>query len=93
MISALFLVRLKKLFAVMDKIGVILFSTNSSVMKAEAVLMRVKQEIKLIPTPRELSSDCGICICFDWSQKSAVEELLERAKVDFSGIQLLPERY
>jgi hypothetical protein len=75
----------------MDKFGVILFNTNSSVMKAEAVLIRAKQEIKLIPTPRELSSDCGISIRFDWNQKSVIELLLERAKVDISGIQPLPE--
>lgn len=76
----------------MDKFGVILFDTNSSVMKAEAILVRAKQAIKLIPTPRELSSDCGISIRFDWSQKSQVELLLKQAKVDFSGLHALPEK-
>jgi Protein of unknown function (DUF3343) len=76
----------------MVKFGVILFDTNSSVMKAEAVLLRGKQPIKLIPTPRELSSDCGISIRFDWDQKSQVELLLEQARVDFSGLHPLPEK-
>ncbi|MGD0751542.1 MAG: DUF3343 domain-containing protein [Anaerolineales bacterium] len=53
----------------MDKYGVILFHTNSSAMQAEAILVRAKQEIKLIPTPRELSSDCGISLRFDWNMK------------------------
>lgn len=48
--------------------------------------MRAKQEIKLIPTPRELSSDCGISLRFDWNQKIEVEAHLERANVDFAGV-------
>ena len=70
----------------MGKYGVILFHTNTSAMQAEAVLVRAKQEIKLIPTPRELSSDCGTSIRFDWDLKSEVEAQLMRAKVDFAGI-------
>ena len=73
----------------MDKFGVILFHTNTSAMQAEAVLIRSKQEIKLIPTPRELSSDCGISLRFDWDCKSEVEALLQRSKVDFAGIHPL----
>lgn len=76
----------------MVKFGVILFNTNSSAMQAEAVLMRARQEIKLIPTPRELSSDCGISIRFDWNQKIEVEAQLERASVDFAGIHPLQGR-
>ena len=48
--------------------------------------MKAKFEIKLIPTPRELSSDCGISLRFSWDQKNEVEKQLERARVDFTGI-------
>jgi hypothetical protein len=74
----------------MDKFGVILFDTNTSAMQAEAVLVRANQVIKLIPTPRELSSDCGTSIRFDWSLKEEVEALLLGAKVEFAGIHPLP---
>ena len=70
----------------MGKFGVILFHTNTSAMQAEAVLVRANQKIKLIPTPRELSSDCGTSIRFEWDQKSEVEAQLVRVKVDFAGI-------
>jgi hypothetical protein len=70
----------------MIKFGVILFHTNTSAMQAEAVLVRANKEIKLIPTPRELSSDCGISLRFDWNLKSEVEAHLVRAKVDFAAI-------
>jgi hypothetical protein len=75
----------------MVKYGVILFDTNTSAMQAEAVLVRTNQMIKLIPTPRELSSDCGISLRFDWNMKSEVESYLEQAKVEFAGIHPLEE--
>ena len=75
----------------MGKFGVILFHTNTSAMQAEAILVRARQEIKLIPTPRELSSDCGISLRFNWDLKSEVEALLQRGKVDFAGIHPLGE--
>ena len=70
----------------MIRFGVVLFGTSSAAMQAEAILMKAKFEIKLIPTPRELSSDCGISLRFSWDQKSEVEKQLERARVDFTGI-------
>ncbi len=75
----------------MPNFGVILFDTNSSAMQAEAVLVRARQEIKLIPTPRELSSDCGIALRFAWNLKSEVEALLLQAKVEFAGIHPLAD--
>ena len=75
----------------MGKFGVILFHTNTSAMQAEAVLVRAKQEIKLIPTPRELSSDCGISLRFNWNLKDEVEAHLSQAKVDFAGIHPLSD--
>ncbi|MGD0752007.1 MAG: DUF3343 domain-containing protein [Anaerolineales bacterium] len=75
----------------MIKFGVVLFDTSSAAMQAEAILRRAKQEIKLIPTPRELSSDCGISLRFAWDQKSEVERQLELGHVDFAGIHPLSE--
>jgi hypothetical protein len=75
----------------MGKFGVILFHTNTSAMQAEAVLVRANQEIKLIPTPRELSSDCGISLRFNWNIKNEVEAQLVQAKVDFAGIHPLAD--
>ena len=69
--------------------GVVLFHNSSSAMRAEAVLLRAKQAIRLIPTPRELSSDCGIALRFDWDQKELVETCLQRARVDVAGLHPL----
>ena len=74
----------------MNAYGIVLFHTNSSAMQAEAVLARAAVQAKLIPTPRQLSSDCGVSLRFDWSQNDRVSELLNRAHVEIAGIHPLP---
>ncbi len=70
----------------MTEYGVVIFHNSSSAMQAEAVLVRAKLAVKLIPTPRELSSDCGISLRFDWSLNGEVKTLLESAHVEIAGI-------
>jgi hypothetical protein len=45
-------------------------------MRAEKTLIRHGLAIKMIPTPRQFSSDCGIALRFGWSQRDAVREFL-----------------
>ncbi len=73
----------------MAKYGVVLFHTSSSAMQAEAVLLRAKRNVKLIPTPRELSSDCGLSLRFDWDCHEEVESLLFKMHVETAGIHPL----
>jgi len=63
--------------------------TISCTMRAEAVLLRARLAAKLILTPRELSSDCGIALRFDRSQNDQVCALLKKAHVETAGIHLL----
>ena len=73
----------------MNSYGLVLFDTNTSAMQAEAVLQKAKLTVKLIPTPRELSSDCGVALRFDWSQNEQVRALLKQARVETAGIHQL----
>jgi hypothetical protein len=66
--------------------GVVLFYTTSSVMRAEKVLKKAEVNVKLIPTPRELSSDCGIALRFDWEQAESIEAILDEAHVEIAGV-------
>lgn len=70
----------------MSKYGVVLFYTTSSAMRAEKILRKDNQTVKLIPTPRDLSSDCGIALRFDWNQADHVEDLLDAARVEFADM-------
>ena len=66
--------------------GVILFHTNSAALRAEKILAQVHLIVKLIPTPREFSSDCGIALRFAWDDSVRVKELLNNARVEVAGI-------
>ena len=62
--------------------GVVLFHTTSSALRAEKILQREGLIIKLIPTPRELSSDCGIALRFEWNDREQIEVHLIHAGVE-----------
>jgi Putative Se/S carrier protein-like len=66
--------------------GVVLFFTNSSVMRAEKLLKKAGYSIKIIPTPREFSSDCGVALCFDWANCEQVKVILDTAHLEIDGI-------
>jgi hypothetical protein len=69
--------------------GVVLFDGTSAALRAESVLHRCGITTKLIPTPRQLSSDCGLALRFDWHQEDIVRSVLEQAKVPLTSIVLL----
>jgi hypothetical protein len=66
--------------------GVMLFHTSSAAFRAEKLLRKESLTAKLVPTPREYSSDCGIALRFDWGQETRVRELLESAHVEIASM-------
>jgi hypothetical protein len=66
----------------MTQHGVILFHTTSSAIRAEKLLVKAGYAAKLIPTPREFSSDCGIALRFNWTQQQQVISVLAEAHVE-----------
>ena len=74
----------------MNQYGVILFHTTSSVMRAEKVLVKSGFATKLIPTPREFSSDCGIALRFEWAVRSQVQQVIDAENIETAGIYQLP---
>lgn len=62
--------------------GVVLFHTTTAALRAEKVAQKAGLKVKLIPTPRELSSDCGIALRFELEDCQILEHLLEDAGVD-----------
>ena len=72
-----------------DAFGVVLFYTHSAALRAEKILLKNGLTIKLIPTPREFSSDCGIALRFEQDQETRVRELLESGRVEIASIHKL----
>jgi hypothetical protein len=73
----------------MTQHGVVIFCTTSSVMRAEKLLTKAGYSTKLIPTPREFSSDCGVSLRFDWADYEQVKLILDTAHLDIDGIHQL----
>jgi hypothetical protein len=62
--------------------AVFLFRTTTSAIRAEKVLKKAGLEVKLVPTPRELSSDCGIALQIVSAQAEQGARLLVEVKVE-----------
>jgi hypothetical protein len=60
--------------------GVVLFQSINGALLAEKLLKKQRIAYKLIPVPRLLSSDCGICIRFLTENESQIKKAL-RGKV------------
>lgn len=68
--------------------AVILFESISHALRAEKIIKAAQIPCKLVPVPRHLSSDCGVCLRFGADTKEKVEILLQ-GKLDFFEIKLL----
>ncbi len=62
-----------------------LFPSVSHVMKAERILLVEKLAIKIIPVPKSISSDCGVCIRFEEKLLDIIQTILNNnfEKVEF----------
>jgi len=69
--------------------GVVLFHTTSDAFRAEKTLARAGLPAKLVPTPREYSSDCGLALRFSWPEASRVRGLLQEAGISPDGLREL----
>jgi hypothetical protein len=64
---------------------VLLYSTNWAI-KAEKVLAEVGISCKLVPVPRHLSSDCGVCVRIERADQEAALQALQAACVEVEGV-------
>jgi len=69
-----------------DNFSVVIFYSNSAAIRAESLTKKENLKIKLIPVPRYLSSDCGICLRFNNEDKSKIEKILQDGKVEYENI-------
>ena len=72
-----------------DEYGVVLFHSVSHALHAERIVMRAGFKIKLIPVPRQLSSNCGTALRFLWPDEPAIRQALEEARLEIEGTHKL----
>lgn len=68
------------------KYAVILVYSTSHAMRIERLLTGANIECKLIPVPRQLSSDCGVCVRFQRVDKEKVVQCLNNVHIEIQGI-------
>lgn len=73
----------------MSAYAVILVHSTSHAIQAERVLQRAGLAVKLIPTPRELSSDCGSAVRIVADECDAGRKALTEAGVPIDRIEVL----
>jgi hypothetical protein len=62
---------------------VMLFKAVSYVLKAEKILQKEGLPHKLIPVPKHISTDCGICLRFEPAIQSKIEAaLLNKVEIE-----------
>jgi len=66
--------------------SVILVDSTSHAMRVENVLFKNDIQSKLIPVPRHLSSDCGVCVRISGDQVDSARAILEKNRIGFRSI-------
>ena len=69
-----------------QEIFVVLFESFSHALSAEKILKAAGMVCKLVPVPRHLSSDCGVCLSFAADTKQQVETVLKN-KLEYFEIK------
>jgi hypothetical protein len=72
--------------------GVILFPSVHFALRAEKLVKARGISHKLIPVPRHLSSDCGVCLRIPWEESEEIMEILAKSGVKVDASHPLPER-
>ena len=73
----------------MAEYGVVLFHSTAHAIRAEKVLLGAGFTIKMIPTPRQISSDCGMALRFERADGDAVAAALQENRVPINGIHVI----
>ena len=69
--------------------SVVIFYSTSAAIKTESMAKKQGLSIKLIPVPRHLSSDCGICLSFNPEDIQRMEKLLADNQIEYDSIHNL----
>ena len=71
---------------VKDEMKVLLVYSTSHAIRIEKVLKSKGIACKLVPVPRHLSSDCGICVRVRAVEATAVTQMVEEAGIETVGM-------
>ena len=73
--------------------ALLVFASVHEVMEAEAALKEQHLEVEMIPAPRAISSDCGMCIEIDEEELDGALERLQGETVPAAVYAVRGKRY
>ena len=68
-----------------EEFGVILFNTTTSAIRSEKIVQKKGIDAKLVSTPRQFSSDCGLSLKFQWGSLDEILEILKGRNIEFEA--------
>ncbi len=76
----------------MRAVGCLLLTFDGihDVIKAETLLLELGLACDLVPTPRALSSDCGMAIECRVSDRAYLQDLRQRGALSYKGLHVSP---
>lgn len=72
-----------------EEFQVVLFFSTSAAIRAETLARRTGLEVKLVPVPRHLSSDCGVALRFPTAGRGPIKTMLEDNGVEYDRVGTL----
>jgi len=66
--------------------SVVLVYSTSHAMRIEKALKAEGIPCRMVPVPRALSSDCGVCVRVDRPERERVRGILEALKIEVQGL-------
>ncbi|PKM48014.1 MAG: hypothetical protein CVV03_00120 [Firmicutes bacterium HGW-Firmicutes-8] len=72
-----------------EKYCYITFPGVTHVLRAEKHLTQICEDFLIVPIPREISSDCGMCIMIKPEKKDKIIELLTQAGITYKSANTL----
>lgn len=71
------------------KYAVVLVHSTSYAMRLERLLDDAGIPSKMIPVPRHISSDCGVCVRIRYEDTDTVRRIAEAAHIEIEGFQAI----
>lgn len=75
-----------------DKLCFITFPGVTQVLKAENCLSSITNSFEIVPIPREITADCGMCIMCTPENLKGIIDMLTKSKMQFEQVHILKRK-
>jgi len=69
--------------------AVLTFLSTHSAMAAEDVCKKLKLDFELIPTPRQISAECGFALLIRQLNAPAIKEICQNNQIDYENLYII----